>query len=45
MNPHLEGIMEVGDPIPRPSGVESYREVMRETDSTDYLLAPETAGR
>jgi predicted RNase H-like HicB family nuclease len=54
MELHLEGIVEDGDPIPRPSGVESYREVMRESDSTDYLLAhvqidssrfPEAAGR
>ncbi len=36
---HFEGMMEDGDPIPRPSGVNSYREAMREPDADQYLLA------
>jgi predicted RNase H-like HicB family nuclease len=39
MDLHLEGIIDDGDPIPKPSGVESYREVMREIDSVGYFLA------
>ena len=36
---HLEGMAEDGDAIPKPSGVESYREVMRALDSDRYYLA------
>jgi predicted RNase H-like HicB family nuclease len=36
---HLEGMAEDGDAIPKPSGVDSYREVMRELDSDRYYLA------
>jgi predicted RNase H-like HicB family nuclease len=36
---HMEGMADDGDAIPKPNGVESYREVMRELDSDWYYLA------
>jgi predicted RNase H-like HicB family nuclease len=36
---HFEGMAEDGDPIPRSSGVESYREVMKDLDPELYFLA------
>jgi len=36
---HLEGIVEDGDPIPSPGGVDSYRDVMKDLDADQYLLA------
>lgn len=36
---HFEGISEDGDAIPKPSGVDSYREVMKDLDFEKYLLA------
>lgn len=36
---HFEGMLEDGDPIPRPGGVKAYREVMKELDSDNYFLA------
>lgn len=36
---HFEGMAENGDPIPKPSGVASYRHVLRESDADQYLLA------
>lgn len=36
---HFEGMAEDGDAIPKPSGVDSYRGVMKELDVDQYLLA------
>ena len=36
---HFEGMTEDGDPIPRATGVDSYREVMKDLDVDQYLLA------
>jgi predicted RNase H-like HicB family nuclease len=36
---HFEGMAEDGDPIPIPGGVESYREVMKDLDVRQYVLA------
>jgi predicted RNase H-like HicB family nuclease len=36
---HLEGMVEDGDPIPRPGGVDSYRKVMKDLDVDRYFLA------
>jgi predicted RNase H-like HicB family nuclease len=36
---HFEGMAEDGDPIPRSSGVDSYREVMKDLDLDQYFLA------
>jgi predicted RNase H-like HicB family nuclease len=36
---HLEGLAEDGDPIPKASGVESYRKVMKDLDVDRYFLA------
>jgi predicted RNase H-like HicB family nuclease len=36
---HFEGMAEDGDPIPRPSGVDSYREIVKDLDVDQYLLA------
>ncbi len=36
---HFEGMAEDGDPIPKPSGVNSYREVMKDFDLDQYVLA------
>lgn len=35
---HFEGMVEDGEPIPKPGGVDSYREVMKELDVDHYLL-------
>jgi predicted RNase H-like HicB family nuclease len=36
---HFEGMVEDGDAIPKPGGVNSYREVMKDLDTDQYLLA------
>ena len=36
---HFEGLVEDGDPIPKPGGVDSYREVMKDLDVDQYFLA------
>jgi predicted RNase H-like HicB family nuclease len=36
---HLEGMVEDGEPIPKSSGPDSYRKVMKELDSENYFLA------
>jgi len=36
---HFEGMAEDGDPIPKPRGLDSYREVMKDLDSDAYFLA------
>ncbi len=36
---HFEGMAEDGEPIPKPGGVDSYREVMKELDVDHYFLA------
>lgn len=36
---HFEGMVEDGDPIPKPGGVDSYREVMNDLDLDKYVLA------
>jgi predicted RNase H-like HicB family nuclease len=36
---HFEGMAEDGEAIPKPSGVESYREVMKDLDLDRYFLA------
>ena len=36
---HFEGTVEDGDPIPKPGGVDSYREVMKDLDVEQYVLA------
>lgn len=36
---HFEGMAEDGDPIPKPGGVDSYREVMNDLDTDQYFLA------
>lgn len=36
---HFEGILEDGEPIPEPSNVDSYREVMKDLDSERYFVA------
>jgi predicted RNase H-like HicB family nuclease len=36
---HFEGMAEDGDPIPKPGGVDSYREVMKDLDVDQYVLA------
>src|SRR5437762_12809017 len=36
---HFEGMVEDGDPIPKPGGVDSYRDVMKDLDLDQYLLA------
>jgi predicted RNase H-like HicB family nuclease len=36
---HFEGMREDGDPIPPPSGVESYRAVLKDLDLDQYFLA------
>ena len=35
---HFEGMLEDGDPIPKPGGVTTFRDFMREEDSENYLL-------
>jgi len=36
---HFEGMAEDGDAIPTPGGVNSYRQIMRDLDVEQYLLA------
>jgi predicted RNase H-like HicB family nuclease len=36
---HFEGLVEDGDPIPKPGGVAAYREVMKDLDLDQYFLA------
>jgi predicted RNase H-like HicB family nuclease len=36
---HFEGMAEDGDAIPKPRGVDSYREAMKELDLNEYFLA------
>ena len=36
---HFEGLLEDSDPIPKPGGVKAYREVMKDLDLDQYLLA------
>ena len=36
---HFEGLAEDGDPIPKPSGVASYHEVLKDLNVDDYFLA------
>jgi len=36
---HFEGIVEDGDPLSKPRGVRSYRNVMKDLDLDLYLLA------
>jgi predicted RNase H-like HicB family nuclease len=36
---HFEGMVEDGEAIPQPGGVDSYREVMKDLDLDQYLLA------
>lgn len=36
---HFEGMIEDGDPIPKPSKVDSYRDVMKDLDLDRYFLA------
>src|SRR5437016_7989123 len=35
---HFEGMAEDGDPIPQARGVDSYRELIKELDVSDYIL-------
>jgi predicted RNase H-like HicB family nuclease len=36
---HFEGMVEDGEPIPQPRGVDSYREVRKDLDLDQYFLA------
>jgi predicted RNase H-like HicB family nuclease len=36
---HFEGMLEDGDPIPKPGGVHSYKEIMKDLDVDHYFLA------
>jgi predicted RNase H-like HicB family nuclease len=36
---HFEGMIEDGEPLPRPSGANSYAEVMKDLDLEKYILA------
>ena len=36
---HFEGMVEDGDPLPKPRGVAAYREVMKDLDLDRYFLA------
>jgi predicted RNase H-like HicB family nuclease len=36
---HVEAMVEDGEPIPKPGGVASYREVMKDLDVERYFLA------
>lgn len=36
---HFEGMIEDGEPIPRPRGIASYRDVLNDADSEKYFLA------
>jgi len=35
---HFEGMVEDGAPFPKPGGVDSYREVLKDLDVDHYLL-------
>lgn len=35
---HLEGMMEDGDPLPRPGGVDSYRDVLKDLEMDQFFL-------
>jgi predicted RNase H-like HicB family nuclease len=35
---HFEGMLEDGDPIPKPGGVESYRAAMKDLDVEHYFI-------
>ena len=35
---HFEGMVEDGEVIPKPGGVASYREVMKDLDVNQYLI-------
>ncbi len=35
---HFEGMVEDGEPIPKPGGVNSYRQVMKDLDVDHYFL-------
>ena len=39
MELHFEGMVEDGDPIPKPGGVNSYRAAMKDLDLDRYFLA------
>lgn len=36
---HFEGMVEDGDALPEPGGVNSYRDVMKDLDLDQYFLA------
>jgi predicted RNase H-like HicB family nuclease len=36
---HFEGMVEDGDPIPKPGGLDSYREAMKDMDPDEYFMA------
>jgi predicted RNase H-like HicB family nuclease len=36
---HFDGMVEDGEPIPKPRGLDSYREVMKDLDLDQYFLA------
>lgn len=36
---HFEGMMEDGEAIPKPGGVDSYRQAMKDLDVDHYFLA------
>jgi len=36
---HFEGMAEDGDPIPKPGGLDSYREAIKEMNTDQYFLA------
>ena len=36
---HFEGLAEDGDPIPEPRGINSYRQIMKDLDAEQYLMA------
>jgi predicted RNase H-like HicB family nuclease len=36
---HFEGMVEDGDPLPKPGGVRSYRKAMKDLDVDQYVLA------
>ena len=36
---HFEGMAEDGDPLPKSGGVDSYREVIKDLDIDQYVLA------
>lgn len=36
---HFDGLAEDGDPIPKPRGIESYRQIIRDLDAERYLMA------